>query len=430
MPWTIFLTLAGSITTAIYYDKYRTRQVKQKWCDAVSHLATETLPSHALPRKLTIYLAAPPGDGLRIAREHFHEYIKPVLVAAAMDWDVVEGRKEGDVRFKTAERIRRKRRRAGEGTGVVAEDDVEEEDKAAALKMLREKNGTLEWEGVNGDLVVGRHTWKEYVRGVHEGWLGPADAPKVLETSAEGGTPASDGQETIPTVDSPVHSSLVDAASATAVEVLTPAPDQMATSTSDSSDTTPEIIPESTPEEKPEEKPKPRQPPPYVTPLDYPSAALPRSLPEILGPAATVRFPHILGFFNTFTRTRRFFNRRQLADDVGREVAGAVLASHRSFATVAGTAHRSELDSSESTRAGENVPEQVEVLVREERDWLKSVWGERKEHEESLLKEAVVVDDRIGSRMRIFELSAENEARAKRIGDGVEKVAKAGEEES
>jgi hypothetical protein len=30
--------------------------------------------------------------------------------------------------------------------------------------------------GPKGDLVIGRHTWKEYIRGLHEGWLGPLDA--------------------------------------------------------------------------------------------------------------------------------------------------------------------------------------------------------------------------------------------------------------
>lgn len=58
--------------------------------------------------------SAPPGDGLRAAREHFHEYVKPILVAGAVDWEVIEGRKEGDVRAGLAAKIRRLRRRNGE----------------------------------------------------------------------------------------------------------------------------------------------------------------------------------------------------------------------------------------------------------------------------------------------------------------------------
>ena len=81
----------------------------------VSYLAREPLPTTQLPRKFTVFLCAPPGDGLRSAREYFQEYIKPVLVAAAVDWDVVEGRREGEVRAGLAARVRALRRKHGEG---------------------------------------------------------------------------------------------------------------------------------------------------------------------------------------------------------------------------------------------------------------------------------------------------------------------------
>ena len=52
------------------------------------------------------------------------------------------------------------------------------------MEALREKTGTSEFDGVAGDMVVGRHTWREYIRGSHEGWLGPVDAPKQANTDA------------------------------------------------------------------------------------------------------------------------------------------------------------------------------------------------------------------------------------------------------
>lgn len=30
----------------------------------------------------------------------------------------------------------------------------------------------LEYEGVKGDIVIGRYMWKEYMCGFYEGWLG------------------------------------------------------------------------------------------------------------------------------------------------------------------------------------------------------------------------------------------------------------------
>ena len=137
--WLIFLTITGSWTGALLYDRRAKRKAQNKWCTLVSHIAKEPLPTNTLPRRVTIYLAAPPGDGLRSAREHFVEYVKPVLVAAALDWDVVEGRREGDIRAGLAERIRRFRRTKGD----VAETPLEEDVKLA-LERIRTKDSVFQ----------------------------------------------------------------------------------------------------------------------------------------------------------------------------------------------------------------------------------------------------------------------------------------------
>ena len=185
----IFLSITGSWTAAVMYDRRQKRRIQKKWATVVEHIAHEPLDPHQLPRKLTIYLSAPPMDGLVPARDHFHQYVKPILVAAALDWDAIEGRREGDVRAGLAERIRKLRRRKGEATAEPMELGLAEE-----LEGLRQRAGVSEWGGPGGDIIIGRHTWKEYVRGLHEGWLGPLDAPPVPEPASEsisaGTTPA------------------------------------------------------------------------------------------------------------------------------------------------------------------------------------------------------------------------------------------------
>jgi import inner membrane translocase subunit TIM54 len=362
---------------------------------------------------MTIYLAAPPGDGLRTAREHFHTYVKPVLVAAAMDWDVVEGRKEGDVRYKTAERIRKKRKRNGEGEPLTEE----ELENLSLVDSMRERTGTKDFDGIAGDLVIGRHTWKEYIRGLHEGWLGPVDLPKqpgaeqgpdVVETTTPGGQPslgdvavqgvtnsASASPSGSTTIDGPTKSEFVDEAS----------PDADPSSEASKAE-------EEKKDEAEEEKPKPRQPPPYLTPADYSSATASRSIPELLGPSIGVRFPHILGFRNTPIRTYRFLNRRHLADSIGRDVAAAVLAAHRPYST----------DSSDPAEdGGSDSSELTRMLKHEEKNWWKTTFQPRKEHEESVWIEDIVLDERITNRMRAFQLTAEDEDRARRIAAGTEK---------
>ncbi|KAI4130296.1 MAG: hypothetical protein LQ347_003451, partial [Umbilicaria vellea] len=182
--WLIFLSITGSFTTALLYDRHHKRKAHQKWCKVVSHIAQEPFPVNRMPRKLTVLLSAPPGDGLRAARTYFQEYVKPVLVAAALDWEVIEGRREGDVRAGLAEKIRKLRikngeRKASQGASKEEEEKEEEEKESIeeALAQVRHKNGIEDWDGVQGDLVIGRNTWKEYVRGLHEGWLGPLDPP-------------------------------------------------------------------------------------------------------------------------------------------------------------------------------------------------------------------------------------------------------------
>ncbi|KAK3114080.1 mitochondrial import inner membrane translocase subunit tim54 [Teratosphaeriaceae sp. CCFEE 6253] len=411
--WSIFFAITGSFASAVAYDKYHTRLAKQKWCDAVSHLAGQPLDTKLMPRRLTIYLSAPPGDGLRSAREHFHEYIKPILVAGAMDWDVVEGRKEGDVRFKTAERARRKRRRRGEGA-------VGEEDEDPVAEM-RTKTGTEDWLGVGGDLIVGRNTWKEYVRGMHEGWLGPAQEPVVA---------APLGGEAMQQEHVPGRASLGDAPAQGAVEVLAaslPA-DTTSPATQPSNDASPAADPpfaDEVPKEA-EEKPKPRNPPPYIAPAAYASSQISASAPEIVGPSTAIPFPHLLGIRNTPIRIYRFLTRRRLADTVGRDVAAAVLASsHRGFSSLPSSsaeAPQHDAGSAASGGGGASQSEATQVLAHEEKEWWKTTWQPRKEGEEGVWIEPMALDERIVSRMRRFELSVEDEERAKRIGDGVEKI--------
>jgi import inner membrane translocase subunit TIM54 len=419
--WAVIGTVAGGVT----YDKWQTKRMRQKWCDVVSHLAEEPLGSKHMPRKLTIYLAAPPGDGLRSAREHFHAYIKPVLVAAAMDWDVVEGRKEGDVRHKTAEKIRKRRRRNGEGSPPSEEEAAKI---AGSAEFVREKTGVSEYPGVAGDIVIGRHTWIEYLRGIHEGYLGPVDEPKAVEVAAPEAEPASQHN--------PGHSSVGDAAVSAATKIITqsqPSVESLQTvvdSAPSQTDSTPTDSPSSdaaadeaakAEEEKKkkeeEEKPQRRFPPSYILPEKYPTASLSPSTPEIIGPSMGIRFPHLLGIRNTPFRLYRFFTRRHLADEVGRQVATAILASHRPYTTV--SVNDSNMD---SMAAEADVPEQKTVLDFEERDWWKTVRRKREEHEESCWIEPLVTDDRVLNRMRKFELSPEDEARAKRLAEGLEKV--------
>ncbi|KAK2603847.1 mitochondrial import inner membrane translocase subunit tim54 [Conoideocrella luteorostrata] len=370
--WMIFWAITGAFTTAIVYDKREKKRATAKWRRAVEPLSRELISSpNALPRKLTVYLEAPPGDGLRVAQDHFIEYVKPVLAASGLDWEFVQGRQQGDVRAAVAEKIRRSRmthERPGEE--IPQTDDSVVED-------LRKRMGLADYEGIKGDIVIGRHAWKEYMRGLHEGWLGPLNAPPLPEPIPE--------------------------------PVAETKPEPEATSTTDDkAETKPE---EEKKEEKKEVKPsRPPQPRPHNTTNDYESATLPLQIPAEFSPSTVIPFPHRLGFTQTFVRLGRFLNRRHLADDIGREVAAVCFAAAREW------------------READGQYEQERVLEEGERDWPKSTWKEEEPQTEDEKKKAateppkeriwtssMVIDPRVAQRMRRFEIQPEDAERAAKI---------------
>ncbi len=404
--WLIFLSVTASFAAAVTYDRRQKKAAQKKWSDLVSHIAQQPLPVNQMPRKLTIFLSAPPGDGIRPSREYFREYIKPVLVAAAMDYDVIEGRKEGDVRYGAAEQIRRLRRRKREQLETSNEEEMDSE---RVVEKVREQLGIHPEPGSRGDLVIGRHTWKEYLRGLHEGWLGPLDEPKQ---SPKESPPPSDDASPSETTDPPSEK---------------PAEDKRLAA---------------------EEKKPPSPPYAYISTSAYESSSASSSLPVQLEPSAAIPHRHILGFFNTPIRIYRFLTQRHLANSTGRATAAIVLGLNRPYHQASSFASETtgELDASPiAIRAPENdaasesavaaAPspaspttvqisqtwEQQFLLQAEEADWHKSAKRPRNDDLERVWLDRVVIDPRIAERMRKFVLSPEEEERAKRIGEGMEK---------
>jgi import inner membrane translocase subunit TIM54 len=403
-------------------------------------------------RKLTIYLSSPPADGLLTAREHFHEYVKPVLLSAGLDWDAVEGRREGDVRAALAERIRKLRKLNGEKSEV----PIDEEDLEVLINGIRDKMGVKEWSGPAGDIVIGRNTWKEYIRGFHEGWLGPIDAPKVVEEvekienvkdepEQRQSVEKPHGIESIPNyVGEQVIHYLPHRDSTTAPTVV-----HEAGGSPPSSDTSPAIdvpppadvekIAEEKAKEEEEEKEKKKkvkkQPPPFIATKDYSSASVAPSLPAELPPSTTIPLPHILGFMNTPIRMYRFLSRRYVAEEIGREVAAACLAAHRPYQhSEAGSSASSPFtsdaafpstdftsDDGATETPKKEVWEQEALLQNEEGEWHKSIRKNRDAEKESVWLDDMVLDSRIAGRMRKFQLDPVEEERAKNMKD-LEKV--------
>ena len=408
----IFISVVSTWTAAVVYDRRETKKIQKKWCDLVAHQAQESLRVNELRRPITVIIAAPPGDGIGPTRDHFRKYCKPMMVAAQIDYVVIEGRKEGDVRYGVAEKIRRLRRSKGEKGDTTEEDAVA--DAEEVVQKMRLASGIVEEPGLKGDLVLGRHTLKEYLRGLHEGYLGPLTKPlKPQILSPEPG------------------------ASAT-LEELNDNVQADGNATQPESDVNGATSEEKSEPKKEEHKEDPRAS--YLPISDYESAPLSPHTPTMFDPVGVIEQTHLLGFLKFPRRLWNFLNQRKVADKAGADVAAIILAANSPYQESQSYASTSSIEYDnvpDDTRAPESDAhvvqtsrsyEQQSVLEHEEADWHKSARQARKEGDprERIWAEPVVMDPRIAHRMRKFELSDEEKSRVNRIALGLEK-GKAGE---
>jgi len=95
-----------------------------------------------------------------------------MLVAAAIDYEIINGNHYGALTGKVCDDIKKKRREAA-GLQKTREEELNTfsplpGDRTAAAKARRQLEG--------GTVIIGRHTLKEYMEGLSRGWSGSAKA--------------------------------------------------------------------------------------------------------------------------------------------------------------------------------------------------------------------------------------------------------------
>ncbi|KIJ16968.1 hypothetical protein PAXINDRAFT_180164 [Paxillus involutus ATCC 200175] len=183
--WCIFISITSSLISYYAYDRYQARAIRQSYIGRVKHLGEEPMGSLERPRKVAVYGAKWPGDEdhLRAVR-FFKKYVKPVLVAAAIDYDIIATRHSGDLAERIASDVI-KERRVALGIDPPAMFPI-----ALPNQLTPEQQRVRELEG--GVILVGRHTLKEYMAGLKRGWRGGLD--KVDREDALAQELASDGK--------------------------------------------------------------------------------------------------------------------------------------------------------------------------------------------------------------------------------------------
>lgn len=169
--WLIFIGISSSIAGYYGYDRRECRRIRADYTQRVKYLAEQVPDSHlSFGKKVLVYGCKWPEDeNYDQPIKYFKKYIKPILVAAAVDYDIVNGKRHGELATTICETVKQRRR-----------DNTEWTDDAV--------------------IVVGRPAWKEFLAGLSCGWtegLDRVDADELLAKELEGGEPA-----TIPSIDS------------------------------------------------------------------------------------------------------------------------------------------------------------------------------------------------------------------------------------
>lgn len=369
--WLIFWAVAGTIGGWISYDRYERKKIRDQWKERVSHLASKPMNPLEMPRKITVYVAPPPGDYLDASLSHFRQYIKPILTASATDFDLRTENRQGEIRHMVAEEIRNRRRKE---LGLETSDPNFKDD------LDRKIESGLKPDTTGGVICVGRGAYKEYMHGIHEGWLGPLEAPElpadpVADKEAEKVAEFPDREEDLKDVFGEKKEEGEE-------------PQQREPAENDNNRE------EDKTEEKKEEEEKEKKlpvPKPYISLTEFDQAEISKEFEkaaqnqQLSDPITAIHHPHILGFLNTPTRLYRFFNRRYLADDMGKATAAVVFGNTRPFRT----------------------KEDGDALVYEEDDWPKK-WKQAGIDKGSEWMVDLKADDRIGSHMSVYEMAQSN----------------------
>ncbi|KAK7694045.1 hypothetical protein QCA50_003621 [Cerrena zonata] len=160
--WLIFIGVTSTITGWYIYDRRQCKNIRQEYVDKVKHLSEVPLHSLDYPRKVTVYGSKWPGDeDSDRSLRYFRKYVKPVLVAAAVDFEMIKGRRHGELADRIANEIRARRR-----------IDLGIDPPPPSVMLLHNTNMEAkrkrELEG--GIVIVGRSTFKEFMNGLKRGW--------------------------------------------------------------------------------------------------------------------------------------------------------------------------------------------------------------------------------------------------------------------
>ncbi|KAI8390330.1 inner membrane protein import complex subunit Tim54-domain-containing protein [Blakeslea trispora] len=176
----IFSGLAGAVSGLVYTSKKHSEESRNKLAQRVSFLAERPCDVNETPRKVLVYISAPPGDSLEKSRNWFREYVKPVLVAGAIDYEVKEAKTEGQIESSIMQDIIQLRRQSSQQHKEDESETLISTRKpfpSPVLKKTSQEDKEERLPEYDGILAIGRNAYREVLSGLSKGC--DADPNKV-----------------------------------------------------------------------------------------------------------------------------------------------------------------------------------------------------------------------------------------------------------
>lgn len=148
--WTLFGCAVCAFVCGAFYDRQKQKEQRAKLMACVSAGGEERYSASRIPRKVRIYAAPPPNDYLSETMKYFRRFVKPMLNASGIDFELISEDRQGRIRSTVAEEIRKlRRKKLGLPDKSPEEVAAEKGKKEEADKAAKEKGGNKNLMNIN-----------------------------------------------------------------------------------------------------------------------------------------------------------------------------------------------------------------------------------------------------------------------------------------
>ncbi|KAG2192217.1 hypothetical protein INT47_006585, partial [Mucor saturninus] len=155
--------VAGGFAGLVYSSNKYAQDARTRLAQRVSFLADRPCGVHEMPRKVTVYITAPPDDGLEKSRTWFREYVKeikeaksPNQIEASVMKEIIQSRREPAEASSNTESADHGPLEIKSNTGFTSPVD----------NMNNKKKSEVVYDGI---LAIGRNTYREVLSALGRG---------------------------------------------------------------------------------------------------------------------------------------------------------------------------------------------------------------------------------------------------------------------